>query len=97
MDFKELISKMTKQLAKADKYIEKAKNCEDKELAKIYHKMAKDSHDNFVMFHGIMEHKAKEYMGDEFNSEDKMYKIIHCMMDKWATDIREEVEKFKIM
>ena len=97
MDFKELVSKMIKQLSKADKYIEKAKHCEDKELAKIYHKMAKDNHDNFVMFHGLMEHKAKEYMGDEFNSEDKMYKMMYCLMDDWATDIREEIEKLKIM
>jgi hypothetical protein len=97
MDFKELIAKMIKQLSKADKHIEKAKVCEDKELVKIYHKMAQDKYDNFMMFHNLMGHKAKEYMGENFDTEDKMYKIVHCILDNWATDVKEELDKMKIM
>lgn len=97
MDFRELISKMIEQLSKSDKYIMKAKYSDDREIAKLYHKMAKDSHDNYVLLHNLMEHKAKEYIGDTFTPEDKMYKIIHCIMDDWAIDAQERIEKIKIM
>ena len=97
MDFKEITSKMMKKLAKADKYIEKAENCDDKEVAKIYHKMAKDSYDVFSMLHNLAPEKAKDYMGSEFNSQDKMFDVMHGLLVNWGAEVKQDIENLKIM
>lgn len=97
MDFKELTSIMMKKLAKADKYVEKAEHCEDRELAKIYHKIAKDNYEVFSMLHALAPNKAKEYMGEEFNPEDKMFGVMHGLLVNWGAEVKQDIENLKIM
>lgn len=96
MEFKELTSKMMRKLAKADKYIEKAEHCDDKEIAKIYHKMAKDNYDVFSMLHNLAPNKAKEYLGSEFNPQDKMFDVMHGLLIDWGAEVKQDIEKFKM-
>lgn len=97
MDFKEITSKMMRKLAKADKYIEKAEHCNDKEVAKIYHKMAQDNYDVFSMLHKLTPDKAKEYLGEEFNPQDKMFDVMHGLLVNWGAEVKNDIEKLKIM
>lgn len=97
MDFKEITSKMMKKLAKADKYIEKAEHCEDKEIAKIYHKMVQDNYDVFTMLHKLAPDKAKEFLGSDFNPEDKMFHIMHDLLKNWGHEVKEAIDQLKIM
>ena len=97
MDFKEITSKMMKKLAKADKYIDKAKHSQDKDLAKIYLKMAHDNYDVFLMFHQLAPAKAKEYLGDSFTPDDKMFGVMHGLLVDWGHDVKEDIDNFKSM
>lgn len=96
MDFKQITSKMMKKLAKADKYIEKAEHCEDKEMAKIYHKMAQDNYEVFTMLHKLTPNKAKEYLGDNFHPDDKMFEVMHGLLIDWGREVKEDIDKFKM-
>lgn len=97
MDFKEITSKMMKKLAKADKHIERAKYCDDKEIAKIYHKMAQDDYEIFSMLHKLTPQKAKEYIGEEFNPEDKMFGVMHSLLMDWGHRVKEDIDNLKII
>ena len=97
MDFKELTSKMMKKLAKADKYIEKAEHCEDKEIAKIYYKMAQDNYEVFLMLHKLTPDKAREYLGEEFNTQDKMFEVMHGLLINWGAEVKKDIDNLKIV
>ena len=97
MDFKYITSKMMKKLAKADKYIGEAERCEDKEMAKIYHKMAQDNYEIFLMLHKLAPAKAKEYLGDEFHPEDKMFTLLHGLLIEWGGKVKKDIEELKII
>ena len=97
MDFKQITSKMMKKLAKADKYLDKAENCEDKEIAKIYHKMAQDNYEVFSMLHNLAPTKAKEYLGDAFSPDDKMFNVMHGLLVDWGHKVKYNLDNFKIM
>lgn len=97
MDFKQLTSKMMKKLAKADKYVEKAELCEDKEMAKIYHKMAQDNYEVFSMLHQLAPAKAKEYLGDAFTPDDKMFGVMHGLLVDWGHKVKHNIDNLKIM
>lgn len=97
MDFKEITSKMMKKLAKADKNVEEAKHCEDNEMAKIYHKMAQDNYDIFLMLHKLAPQKAKDFMGEEFNPEDKMFGVMHSLLVDWGQKVKQDIDNLKII
>lgn len=95
-EFDKLVSKTIKELSKAGKYIEKARHSDNQEMARIYYKMAQDEYEHFKMFHDLMPAKIKEYMGDTFRSDDKMFMALHGTMQRWAKDIKEDIDKFQI-